>query len=193
MTDDPEKPADDLQTLWQNQPTETTTMSIEEIHQRAKKFQSKIFWRNTREYVLAFFVAIFLCYQIVVLSDVFLRIGFLLILSGIAAYAFILHTRGRAEREGLAESGEDTLNFHRKSLSQQRDLVGSVWAWGILPVVPGIVLILARRLQLTPADKHIAIYGAAAVVFMLLAGLALLNLWGARKLQKRIDALGDQS
>ena len=48
-----ELPPDDLKNLWQGQNVEATRMTLEEIRQKAAKFQKRIRNRNLREYAAA--------------------------------------------------------------------------------------------------------------------------------------------
>jgi hypothetical protein len=185
MTDEPET---DLQNLWQEQPAQSPIIDLKALHRRAEKFQSRLFWRNTREYIAAAFIGAAFCYEVIVRKDIYMRGGFLLSLLGVAFYAFILHTRGRADREGLPAAGEDCFNFHRKALAHQRDLLRAVWLWGILPLVPGFVALLGRQAVLHPENIQ-KILMAIGWIFLLFSGVIWLNVWAAGRMQKRIDEL----
>jgi hypothetical protein len=188
MSSHDDKPQDPLQTLWQKQPTEIKTMSAAEIQTLARKFQSKIYHRNIREYALSALGAAFFCFAIVKSPDPWMKAACLLILAGLAVYVFILHTRGRADREGPAAVGADCRHFHIDALTRQKKLIGSVWLWGIMPVLPGLLLFMGRRLVLAPAQALPLMLAADAFAILVLIGVAVLNLWAAQRLQKKIDA-----
>lgn len=186
MTD---KPETHLQTLWRQQPTEVKAMSAIEIHALAQRFQSKIYRRNIREYALCAAGALIFGFAIVISPDPWMKAACLLIIAGLAFYTFILHSRGRADREGLRTVGENCRQFHIDALTRQRDLVGGLWLWGVAPVVPGLALFMGRRLVLAPAKALPILLAADAVAIVLLVGVIAMNLWAAHRLQKRIDAL----
>ena len=186
MTDEPDT---HLQTLWRQQPTEVKAMSAAEIHTLANRFQSKIQRRNLREYALAAACAVFFGFVMLQNPDPWIRAACLLIIAGLAVYALILHRRGRADRESLPGVGEDCRRFHIDALTRQRDLIGSVWLWGIAPVLPGLALFMGRRLVLAPAKALPLMLAADAGVVLLIVLNVALNLRGAQRLQKQIDAL----
>jgi hypothetical protein len=186
MTDEPDT---HLQTLWRQQPTEVKAMSAAEIHTLANRFQSKIQRRNLREYALAAAGVAFFVFAIVKSPDPWMKAACLLIIAGLAVYALLLYRRGRADREGLPGVGEDCRRFHIDALTRQRDLIGSVWLWGIAPVLPGLALFMGRRLVLAPAKALPLMLAADAGVVLLIVLNVALNLRGAQRLQKQIDAL----
>ena len=186
MTDEPDT---HLQTLWRQQSTEVKAMSAAEIHTLANRFQSKIHRRNLREYALAAACAIFFGFVMLQNPDPWIRAACLLILAGLAVYALILYRRGRADREGLPGVGEDCRRFHIDALTRQRDLLGNIWFWGLAPVLPGLALLLGRSLVLASAKALPLVLAADAGVVLLIVLNVALNLRGAQRLQKQIDAL----
>jgi Flp pilus assembly protein TadB len=95
-----------------------------------------------------------------------------------------LHRRARARPLPEALAGS-LMEFHRAELARQRDALRSVWRWYIGPLVPGLVLFLCGR-QIENGSWQPA---AFAIVALLLAGVVVLNLHAARRLQRQIDKL----
>jgi hypothetical protein len=123
-----------------------------------------------------------------------MRLGSLLI---IAAAIFIMAgIRFRASANPVPShiSFMDYISRYREELRRQQSALRTVWLWYLAPWVPGIAMFtmgidrflkhaLGNRAPLWP----IAVVMVAMVgVF---AGVWLLNLWGARRLQYKIDEL----
>jgi hypothetical protein len=131
---------DDIRHVWQNQPVENTPMPLEEIRRKARQFEKRISRRNLREYIAgAAGIVIFTVYLFIFPNPV-ARTGSALIIAGGLCVLFQLYKRATPgtlpEELGLTAS----LEFHRRELVRQRDLLRSVWLWYIGPFVPGIVV-----------------------------------------------------
>jgi len=182
----------DMRNVWQSQRTEGIHMSMEEIRGRARKFQKRIHWRNGREYVAALAVSVYFGFELWRAHGLMTQVGFGLLIAGLAYMVWQLHRRGSA-RDVPAELGlANGVDFYRRELARQRDLVRSAWSWYIAPVVPGLLLVTAGFARTNP--RHVqhpvlsmCLFDAFAAVFFLL--IWQLNRSGARRLQKRIDEL----
>jgi len=183
----PENPID-VNRIWQGQPTEGTSMSLDEMRDRVRRMKKKGDWRNAREYagaaLLLVLVAVFGARE----HNVTVLIG-----SGLMALAAVyvvyhLHRFGTVRRMPPDIGLRDCLDFHRTELVRQRDLLRSVWWWYLLPFVPGAALIFIGRAIERPDRRVLGAVGA--VVFAAtFVGVGLLNAWGARKIQRAIDTL----
>lgn len=191
MTDEPDTPQPDtLKCLWQDQPTELTTMSLQAIHTRANKFQSIVFWRNTREYIASVFVAGIFGYFAATSDSPMMQLSCALIIAGVAFVSLFIWLNGRADRAG-ARASDDCLNFHRQALVRQSRMLRNVWLWYLLPMVPGMALFLWTTAQAVPTHqwwRNLVSFGFVAVVFV---GVGLLNRWGARCLDRELAKLED--
>jgi hypothetical protein len=163
-------------------------MSVEEIRVRAGKFQKKVFWRNAREYVAALVVVLFFGFQFLLTSDTLARVACALIIAGTLYVMWHLHQRG-ASRGVPAEMGlASGLEFHRRELERQRDLLRSVWSWYLAPMIPGFAVLMVARARLNPG--HLLPIGLTLGLFALVfAFTGWLNHRAARRLQSRIDGL----
>ena len=73
------------------------------------------------------------------------------------------------------------IEFYRRELERQRDLLDTIWAWCLGPIIPGpVVFIVAYHL-------HIGLSLATTALVFVLVWMA--NQQAARKLQRRIDEL----
>ncbi len=180
------------QSIWQNQKVEGISMSVEDIRRKAGSFQSKIFWRNAREYVTALAVVIFFGFQLFLTRDALMRAGYGVMIAGMMYLAWQLHRKGSSrslpEEMGLASG----LEFFRRELERQRDLVQSVWSWYLGPLIPGWVLLTAAMARANPG--HLRQVGLALGILNLVAALAFVFVWklnqrAAGSLQRLIDEL----
>jgi hypothetical protein len=180
------------QSIWQNQKVEGIRMPVDEIRRKAGKFHSTILWRNAREYVAALAVVVFFGFQFFLTRDALMRAGYGVMIGGMLYLAWQLHRKGSSrslpEEMGLASG----LEFFRRELERQRDLVQSVWSWYLGPLIPGWVLLTVAMARANPG--HLRQIGPVLGVLNLVAALAFvfvwkLNQWAAGKLQRQIDEL----
>jgi lipopolysaccharide export LptBFGC system permease protein LptF len=147
-----------------------------------------------REYAAAIVVAAFFGFEFWRAPDPVARMGFLLLIAGIAYVVWELHTK--ASSEVLPEDAglSSYIEFQRRELERQRDALRSVWRWYLGPLVPGMAVLLASFGRANPRHiQHIWLFLAieAAVIGAVFAGIAKLNSKAADKLQKQIDDLDE--
>ncbi|HTS63279.1 MAG TPA: hypothetical protein VMH28_14735 [Candidatus Acidoferrales bacterium] len=169
-----ERIPDDLQTIWRQQPLENKTMPLEEIRLRSSRFERRISRRNLREYIGgAIGVAIYwFCLRNA--PEPLTRTGSALIVAGTLFIVWRLYRHGRTARlpEDLGFSA--SLDFHRRQLVQQRDLLRGIFWWYIAPLLPGLSLFIAaaiRKLLVNP--EHLVL------VSLVISGMigALVWIW----------------
>lgn len=185
-----ESPKNRLQDVWQCQPVEGIKMSVEEIRSRAGKFESKVVWRNLREYAAGAIVAVFFGFSFASTHDWLSRSAFALLIAGTAYVMYQLHRKGRARNMPGELGTGPSLQFYRAELERQRDLISNVWPWYLAPVVPGLLLLAIASAAHNPQPRHVAAvafgYGLIAAFFVFVWKL---NAWAARRLQRTIDDL----
>lgn len=191
-----ESSPDRVQELWQSQQTEGARMSVEQIRMSAGKFQRTVGWRNVREYVAALAVTIFFAYDFARTDDRLARIGFGLLIAGTAWVVWQLHIQGSARRLPEDAALSSFIDFQRRELMRQRDLLGGVWRWYLGPLIPGLVVLIAsfgrtNAHQVRHPELIIVIY--SILVAALFIGIAKLNERAARRLQQQIDRLDELS
>jgi len=182
-----ELPPDNLKSLWQNQSVETVQMSLEQVRQKAESFQKKIRNRNLREYVAAAFVFAGSGYFLWRFPELRLAVG--LLLAGTIYVLYQLHTRGAAKSVPESLALNTCLAFHRRELERQRDLARDVWKWYLLPVVPGLLAVVAVPLLHSPPEEWIRAWPFFLLWPTLFYAIWRLNKRGANKLQRQIDEL----
>jgi len=184
-----ELPPDHLKNLWQNQNVEPVQMSLEEIRQKAEKFQKRVRNRNLREYVASLVVIGCFGYYFWKFPD--LRLGSALILAATVYIVYQLHSRGEAKAVPASLGLGTCLEFHRRELERQRDLVRDVWKWYLLPFVPGLVAFLVVPLLRQPPHKWILAAPFVVLCAIFFYGIWRLNLRAADRLQRQIDELNN--
>jgi hypothetical protein len=176
----------DPRTLWQTQEAEQVTLTADEIRSLAKRFERKIYWRNMREYVAGAAVVAFFIPHL--WRDHGWRLGQpVLMIVGALYVLFELWRRGSSRTVPADAGAAASLEFHRRELERQRDALHRVWLWYLLPCMPGIV---AGTVQMGfDRGFNAGLFIYAALVALTFAGIAALNEWAARNLEKKIQAL----
>jgi hypothetical protein len=185
-----EHPTNQPQQIWQSQPVEGIRISAEAIRQRAGKFESRIQWRNVREYVASLAAAVAFGYFFAKTHDVLFRIAYVLFIAGLGWVVVQLHRKGSAKRMPAAPGTSTCLQFFRAELERQRDVVQNVWPWYLAPLVPGFVILTAAYMRALPFPASLAsaawLDGIVALLFFLVWKM---NRRAARCLQHMIDDL----
>jgi hypothetical protein len=191
MTIEP-SPNDNLRRAWQNQKPEGIRMSADEVRRKAGKFEKRIFWRNAREYLAALAVVLFLGFQFGHTRDSMTRSGFALMIAGMVCMVWHLHRKGSSRTQPADLALTHSLEFFRRELERQRDLLQSVGRWYLGPMIPGWVVLMVALARTNPGHLHHFVLAFSAFQFVaasLFVFVWRLNLGAARKLQRQIDEL----
>jgi hypothetical protein len=190
---DPQGPGG-LQDIWQAQKMELDPVTLAHIHAKSVAFEKTINGRNAREYVACgLTLAVFILIAIFLSPNWLMKAGSACIVLATLFVAWQLHSRFSAS--AMPQIGETLAEAYRRQLVRQRDGALTVGQWYLLPMTPGLVLLeagvwLRGPAHGVPVERFRAgfIITAAAMV-LVFGGVWLLNLRGARRLQKAIDAL----
>ena len=183
----------DLKQIWRNQKTEDT-VTLENLHEKATKFQRCVRNRNLREYIGVVIVVLVFGWYVWVLPGWMMKAGSALDVIAALFVAWQLHRRAPAHKMPDG-SGMGLVDFHRRALVRQREALQSIWLWYILPFLPGVLLMmLGRWFQFHVAGRpleldHLIIALCMAIVVLVFGVVWLLNLLGAARLQRRIEEL----
>jgi len=191
-----EEQSDDLQTLWQSQPTDSFQISLADIQQKAAKLRQQIFWRNCREYIAAAIMIPFFGYIFWVQDAQLPRVGVVLIIAAIIYMVYQLHQKGSA-RSIPSEMGSSVcLDLYLKELQRQLNTLRTVWSWYLLPLVPGMILYLIGMTIPAAISKGLNVLwailvltGSALFIALIFYGIYRLNQRAADNLQHQIDEL----
>jgi hypothetical protein len=189
MTD--ETRSDDAKKLWQNQPLEGTTMSLDEVRERIETLGKRVWRRNLIGGSACAIVLLSFTYFSVVFPNPIQRIGSLLTAIG-AGYLMYQLVLGKMRKQGTAALGRQTetsLAFYRYELQRQRDFHQGLWLWSrLLLFTPGPLIFFIGFGNAYPAIARYIHIEAATFAVLLIAAIPL-NLRLARKYQRELDAL----
>jgi hypothetical protein len=174
----------DPRNLWQDQEVERVTITVDDVRSRAARFERRVHWRNLREYAAGAIVVASLS------PHLWREHGWrlapaLLLIAGTIYVMFQIYRRGSA-RPVPAEAGMTaSLEFHRRELERQRDALRTVWAWYLLPFLPGFVAMVVATAMDRGINARLIVSGLVFVLVFVVVGC--LNAWGARKLDRKIQ------
>ena len=192
-----ESPKDQkLKELWQSQKTEGVRMTVAEVQASSGKFQRRIQGRNAREYVASAVMVVFFGFEFWRDGDLLVRIGFALLIAGLCYLAWHLHVRASWSPLPKDAGLSSYVEYKRRELERQRDALNSVWRWYLGPLVPGMAVLLLAFFRANPGHlKHPAFIVVPEAIFFAAVsfGIAKLNSNAARRLQKEIDELDEES
>lgn len=181
------------QELWQSQAPEETDLRLVDIRSKALKFQTKISRRNIREYFgLAAGTVMYIAF-LWFLPGVLTKIGAVVTLAGMYFSVYQIYRDGSAQEVPVDSPAGDCLEFHRRELTRQRDMLRRVGPYQIGPVLPGIILFFAG-VWVNQVDGLTdgLVMGASG---LLAAGVFVfvywLNVRAANKLDEELELLGE--
>ena len=178
---------------WHREAATAALPPIEELRARADKFRRTIANRNLREYIAGGLVIVAFAAMAVLAPFAAMKIGAAMVAFGAAYVMWQLRRRGTPldpAREGGALS---LLEFQRRELVRQRDALDSVFSWYLLPLVPGMLVLMASPMLATPVEQWVLPSPGMAIrlaaPFAVFFGVWLLNKWAAGQLQKQVDEI----
>jgi hypothetical protein len=159
---------------------------LDAIRRSSTEFETRIRRRNLREYIAAGVVLVIFGANLATTHVAGARVGYALVLAGMLYVVYHLHTRGSAKSAPADANFAAYVDFHRRELERQRDLLRHIWSWYLGPLIPGMMVLMlsAGITHRRPQDLI-----AAALVVGVFLVVARLNHKGARKLQRKIDEL----
>ena len=184
-----EKP--DVKAIWGAQAVEPDLVTVEQIRVNANKFQSRVQRRNRIEYAAGVLVIAGFGSYLWIFPTLLMRMGSLLIIAGAIFIMAWIYFRASVNPIPSQISFMDYMSRYREELRRQQTALRTVWLWYLGPLVPGLVLFtigMSRLLEHAPGSRR-PMWPLLVVMIGVFAGVWLLNLWGARKLQRPIDEL----
>lgn len=188
-------PGDGPKTIWLNQPRETRTMTLKLIQQRSRDLRAKT--RRKLLGTLAGPLAVSLFYaiglkQFAALRQV-LQPLFAFALAWSLAGLFLLN-RGMWSAATSGDVGLSTgLQFCRREIERQRDLVRRVLLWSFGPVLLAIGTFILALAMVGTRDRGIFPNGLPFLVFVVIWIVAyfIIRLREQRDLQRELHELSD--
>jgi hypothetical protein len=180
---------DDVRNVWQNQPLENTTMPLAEIHRKARQFEKRIRHRNLREYLGGVIGIAAFTFYLFKFPNPLMRAGSILTIAGVVYVLARLYKQASPGTLPADLTLAASVEFHRRELARQRDLLRSVWRWYIAPIVPGLVVFSAG------ASPHPGLgprfYGMLVLYFVVFGFIIWLNYRGSLRLDRQIAELNN--
>lgn len=185
----------DIKAVWQNQPTEETTMiTLSDIRARAGSLRTRIRLRNGALYLYSagnVLLTLWLISRGV--SPRYTGPGLLIA----AAHLFVIwqiwwRTGARVFPSHLM--GTAALDYLRHELTRQRDALSGAWLWYVAPFMPGLIWELWLRATLHPAnlspasDRAMVLFLILGAVFFWVA-VTLAFLLASARLDLRLERL----
>lgn len=169
--------AEEIRTLWQQTSAPPLSPPLDSLRADADRLHTTIRARNRRETVAGIALLLYFAASSFLPAPPLLRASHILSAAGVA---FVLgYIRRHAGPRPPSSTPEACLSHYRKELEHQRDLLRRVWLWYLAPLAPGGILF-----AIATADV------VWALIFALLfVGVGTLNQYGARSLQRELDAL----
>ena len=178
----------ELKELWRGSAAENQAMSIEQLRNRAAKFQRSVRLRDMVEYVACVLVVIAFGAYIWIFPNYLSKIGSAVMVAATVFVAFQLRKHAVGRNLPPKNSTVSLAEFHKMELMRRRDLLKKSWKLLVGPLMPGMLLFLAGIANEHPEAELPALMFSGFVVVMGLA-ISLGNMWYARRLQRDIDVL----
>jgi hypothetical protein len=184
----------DPKTIWQNQPIEVSTMTLEKIRQKARDLQAKTRRELFGSIAMPVIVIGFSGWGLMLTSDPALRAVFALSTTWALAGQFFLH-RGMWPAALPGDAASSTgLEFYRREIKRRRFLFGRVLPWSFGPVVLSVgawilaIVTIGKRQNLNPSVKMIPFF---TLLGIWLATAIVLRIRQQRELRREIDELNE--
>lgn len=178
---------------WRSAATGAPLPPLDELRTRADKFRRKIQRRNWIEYAAGAFVIACFGLGIFLAPLLAMRMGCALVVGGTCVVLWQLHRRGSPLNPPEHGGQLTLLEYRRRDLMRQRDALDSIFVWYLLPLIPGLAVLMAAPLFSLPFSEWQMPSASAlpGLVFPPLVFVAIyaLNKWAARQLQKDIDEI----
>ncbi len=176
--------------LWQSQPVEGVKMSVEEIRNRANKFENKIVRRNRREIVGCFVVSVLFLYFLVDTPYVVFRISYGMFILAMIWIAIQIRRKGAVNRLPAELGASSSLQFFRAELERHRDVLKNVWPWYLAPMLPGYIMMsIGYAITFPQRVRWFGVLAFDLFTVLLFIGVWKMNARAAQCVQRSIDEL----
>ena len=183
----------DIKQLWQAEGRGSVPPEVADVHRRANAFYGRIGRRNGIEYAAAALVVLVFSAWAIIEQRPLIRLGLAMVAAGALFVGWQMRRRASLEQPPIAPTLVDAITYYRAQLARQRDALKSVWSWYLLPLLPGMVLVLLGRAFLSDGDGKGGAPLSLVPVLLIVALVFGLVWWANRKaadrLQEQIDQL----
>jgi hypothetical protein len=185
----------DPKTIWQNQPIEASTMTLEEMRQKARELHSK----TRRELLGSIAVPLIVIglsgWGVIITYDPVMRLMFGFAIAWALAGQYFLH-RGMWPATLPGDAALSTgVEFYRLEITRRRYLFDRVLPWSFGPAVLSIgawileIVRMGNKNNLNPSVKMIPFF---TLLVIWLVTVFVLRMRQQRELQREIDQLDEE-
>lgn len=182
----------DPKALWQDQPTEATPISLDEIKRRARWSARIIALRNGADYFVFILAGILMLHGAVFyFEELPLRLASGLGVVAMAGGAFAMWKRASAMALPDDANAADFLAFQRDQLRRQLDAIPASWLWYLAPIFATMAAFAAALMIVSPKDRGpevLTIYivgGIASLIFTV--AFNAVRAWRLRRMLKDLE------
>jgi hypothetical protein len=178
---------------WRGESASASIPPIAELRERADRFRRKINRRNMLEYVAGGFVIVVIAIVAWLVPVSLLRIGAALLAGGVCIVLLQLNRRGTPLSPAVDGGKLSILEYQRRELVRQRDALSNVAVWYLLPLIPGIAVLMGMPFfdPNWPMGDETMFSMLIRPVFAIVVFVAVywLNKYAAGKLQDEINEI----
>jgi hypothetical protein len=186
-----DSPHNEMFSVWQSQPIAPPATTPEQIRERMRRLNRKLFWRDFNIYVICAGETAWFAYCIATIHVPVFQAGMALIVAGLAYLAGqLLFSRGMrsGSRASSAWSSAHSVDFYRLELTHQRNFHRGFWFWSrMIALFPGLAVCGFWAVDTYP--KLVLGYILCAGTVITFAIAIWVNARMARSYQRKIDAL----
>lgn len=179
--------------IWQDQPKEALPMTLEMIRQRASEARSKTHRELYGSIATVLIVIGISVFGIQHASHAAVRVAFVFAIVWALAGQGLLHWGMWSASQPADATLKTGLEFYRRELQRQQDVIGRILRWSFGPVILSIgILILVLVEMATGRSLPIrSVAPFASLIVIWLIAFFVRRSRGQRKLQREIDVLKD--
>ena len=186
-------PQPDPRTIWQNQPTEPSAMTLEKIRQKVRKLHAKTRRELLGSIAAPLAVVIFSGLGAAIFDDPLQRTVFALALAWALAGQYFLH-RGMWSATLPGDAALTTgLEFYRREIERRRDLIRRVlrWSFGPLVLAIGALILPIVTGGVEERGVFLKMIPFLTLLVLWLVGFFVIRMRQQRELQCEIEELND--
>ena len=188
--------ANDPRTIWQNQPTEPSIMTLETIRQKTQGLHAKTRRQAIGNLIVPLAVFAFAGYGIAKFDDPVLRTAFGCAIAWNLAGQYFLNRGMWSAMVPGDVALRPSLESYRREVERRRSLFGRFMLWQFGPAVFAIGTLIMLILSL--GGSGVSLKGALlkmtpflTLLVIWLVGVFVIRMQDRRKLQREIDELND--
>lgn len=177
----------ELKSLWQTQPLDAETVSLDTIRGIAEGFHATISRRNRQEALAGVLVMLIFGAFAWIQESATMRTGCILVVLGTLVMLYQLRKRAAIRTFPVRDMARSYVGYLRAGLVHQRQAARTVWLWGIGPAVPGVAVLIWGMAENDPSGFP---WLPMLAMFLVPFGVVVwMNFKVARTMQQKIDEI----